>query len=188
MFENLRRDGARYKDLGGWAMHSGFWIIAVYRLGKWAYGLPFVPRIPFLIVYRILRFAAYLVFNVDVWAHPRLGRIGPGILLIHPRNIVIGAGVEIGEHCEIFHEVTLGRGIVPGAPKIGNHVDIYVGARILGGVTIGDRSLIGANCVITKDVPPDSVVVSAPSRVLPRSLSRIGEAPGAPAASGEGRG
>ena len=187
MFENLRRDGARYKDLGGWATHAGFWIIAIYRLGKWAYGLPVLLRIPVLIAYRVLRFVSYIVFNVEVWAHPTLGRIGPGFLLIHPRNVVIGAGVEIGEHCEIFHEVTLGKGVVPGAPKIGDNVDIYVGARILGGVTIGDRSLIGANCVITKDVPPDSIVVSAPSRVLPRSLSRIGEAPDQPKTSATGQ-
>jgi serine O-acetyltransferase len=59
-------------------------------------------------------------------------------------------------------------------PKIGDNVGIYVGARILGGITVGDRSLIGANCVVTRDVPPDSVVVVAPARVLPKSLSRIG--------------
>jgi serine O-acetyltransferase len=174
MFENLRLDAARYGSFRGWVTHPGFWITAIYRLGMWSHRLPRGVRIPFLVVYRVLRFASYVIFNVDLWAHAKLGRIGPGLLLIHPRNIAIGPGVEIGKHCEIFHEVTLGSGIEPGMPRIGDNVDIYVGARILGGVTVGDRSLIGANCVITKDVPSDSVVVVAPARVLPKTLSRIG--------------
>jgi serine O-acetyltransferase len=171
MFENLRRDAAQYAPRGGWLDHPGFWITAVYRFGTWAHSLssPFL-RVPLRILYRIARLPLHL-FNVDLWAGARGARIGPGLCLIHPRNIVIGAGVQVGENCLIFHEVTLGSGTVPGRPKIGNNVDIYVGARILGGVTIGDGCMIGANCVVTTDVPPNSVVVAPPSRILPKALS-----------------
>lgn len=86
---------------------------------------------------------------------------------------MIGRGAEIGEDCLIFHDVTLGTGQVPGTPKIGNHVDIYPGARVLGGISVGDRSMIGANCVVTRDVPPDSIILAAPGRVMPRSLSPV---------------
>ena|SRR5689334_9027628 len=183
MFENLRRDASAYKMDGGWCGHPGFWIIAVYRLGMWAHSFdsPFL-RIPLWILYRVAR-VPLRIFNVDLWAGAKGARIGPGLRLIHPSNIIIARDVEIGSDCLIFHEVTPGTGNIPGRPKIGNNVDIYPGARILGGVVIGDRSMIGANCVVTTDVPADFVVVPPPSRILPKALSpvaRRGAAPGAP--------
>jgi len=172
MFEILRRDAARYDPLGGWFSHPGFWIVAVFRLGNWADALPSkILRLPFWLFYRLARFSLRVLFNVDFWAGQRGVRAGAGLCLIHPGNILIGSGVEIGENCLIFHEVTIGRGPTPGHPKIGNNVDIYVGARILGGVTIGDHSMIGANCVVTQNIPPRSIVVPPPIRVVPRALS-----------------
>lgn len=169
MFETLRRDATRYG--AGWYRHTGFWIVATYRFGAWAHALPaWFLRLPFRILYRLARLP-FLFLNVDVWAGAEGAHIGPGLHLIHPHNIIIARDVEIGENCLIFHEVTLGTGTVPGRPKIGNNVDIYVGARILGGVTIGDGCMIGANSVVTTDVPPNSVVVAPPSRILPKALS-----------------
>ena len=171
MFNNLRQDSIRYKYLGGWLTHAGFWIVAVYRFGAWANALPSVwLRIPLWVLYRIARLP-YRLFNVDLWAGKGGAKIGPGFCLIHPANIYIGRGVEIGEGCKLFHEVTLGTGHIPGTPKLGNNVDIFVGARLLGGITIGDNAMVSANCVVTKDVPKNSVVLSAPNRTLPRSLS-----------------
>lgn len=168
MFDNIRRDHARHE--GGWT-DPGLWIIAVYRLGMWA-GAQTHPlkRWPAWLLYRIARLPL-MPFKVHLWAGLRGARIGQGLVLIHPSNVMIGSGVEIGQDCLIFHDVTLGTGPVPGVPKIGNGVDIYVGARVLGGITIGDGAMIGANCVVTRDVPAGSVVVSAPCRVLPRALS-----------------
>jgi len=174
MFENLRRDAARYAAVGGWPSNPGFWLGAVYRFGVWGDSLPAaVLRIPVRILYRLARFPLRHLFNVDLWASRSGSKIGAGLCLIHPNNIVIGSGVEIGTDCLIFHEVTLGTGPVPGFPKIGNHVDIYVGARILGGVTVGDNSMIGANCVVTGNVPSGSVVLAAPSQVIPQTLSPV---------------
>jgi serine O-acetyltransferase len=173
MFEHLRRDSQRYQELGGWLGHPGFWIGAVYRFGMWAGALrsPLL-RLPMWILYRLVRLPLR-VFGVDLWAGPRGARIGPGLCLIHPSGILIGRGVEIGEDCLIFHEVTIGTGAAEGVPKIGNNVDIYVGARLLGGIHIGDGCMIGANCVVTKSVPAGSVVVAPPNRVIPRSLSVV---------------
>ncbi len=169
--EALRRDRARYANLGGWQRNLGFWIGAAYRVGSWANGLRFgLIRVPLVLCYRIVKLPWKWILNVDI---PAAARIGPGLCLIHPRNVVLDSGVHIGENCLIFHEVTLATGAVAGFPRIGNDVDIYVGARVLGGIEIGDGSMIGANAVVTRSVPPGSVVVTAPSRILPRSLAPV---------------
>lgn len=183
MFDNLRRDSATYD--GQWYRRAGFWITLIYRFGVWADSLPSLfLRAPMWTLYFCLKMILGLfTFNVSLWAGQRGARIGPGLCLYHPSNIMIGRGVEIGEQCQIYHEVTLGTGQIPGTPKIGNRVAIYPGARILGGVVIGDGTMIGANCVVTKDVPAESVMVAAPSRVIPRSLStqaRRWDEPGEP--------
>jgi len=171
MFENLKRDRLRYATLGGWYSHPGFWIVAVYRFGVWAdhFGNP-ILRLPLRVFYRIFRLT-YRLFNVDLWAGKHGSNIGPGFCLIHPANIYIGRGVEIGENCKLFHEVTLGTGHLPGTPKLGNNVDVFVGARILGGVSIGNDSMISANCVVSKNIPDGTIVMPAPNRSIPRSLS-----------------
>ena len=173
MFDNLRRDVTKYEDHGRWFANPGFWIVAIFRFGNWADSLPnILLRTPMWILYRILKLL-FRHHHVELWAGRNGTRIGAGLKLIHPTNVMIGGGVKIGEDCLIFHDVTLGTGQIPGNPKIGSNVDIYPGARILGGITIGDRSMIGANCVVTRDVPPDSIFLAAPGRVIPRTLSPV---------------
>lgn len=170
MIQELQRDALRYAELGGWFRHVGFWIGATFRFGTWAHSLPLPLRLPMRLVYMVAKLPWVLIYNVFIPAGPHGVQIGPGLCLIHPRNILIGHGTVIGEDCLVFHEVTLGHGAVKGMPRIGNKVDIYVGSRILGGVTVGDGSMIGANCVITRSVPAQSVVLSPPSRILSRTL------------------
>jgi serine O-acetyltransferase len=173
MFENLRRDITRYEEIGQWYSNPGFWIVAIFRFGNWANALPSIfLRIPMWVLYRLVKLL-FRRYNVHLWAGRHSPSIGPGLLLIHPTNIMIGQGVEIGENCLIFHDVTLGTGQNPGMPKIGDNVDIYPGACVLGGITIGNKSMIGANCVVTRDVPSDSIIVTAPCRIIPRSLSPV---------------
>jgi len=183
MFDNLRRDSAEYN--GQWYRRAGFWITLSYRFGVWADSMPSLfLRVPMWALYLCLKIPlAMFTSNIYLWAGRKGARIGPGLCLVHPFNVLIGRGVEIGEQCQIYHEVTLGTGQIPGTPKIGNHVTIYPGARLLGGIVIGDRSMIGANCVVTKDVPSGSIILAAPSRVIPRSLSmqaRRWDEPGEP--------
>ncbi len=168
MFETVRHDRSRYE---GGLRNPGFWILAVYRFGVWASGLrPALLRWPFWIAYRLARLPL-LPFRVHLWAGAHGARVGRGLVLIHPNQVTIGSGVEIGDDCLVFHGVTIGTGPTPGVPKIGSRVDIYVGACVLGGVTVGDDVMIGANCVVTRDVPSGSVVLSTPARIMPRSMS-----------------
>jgi serine acetyltransferase len=165
MLECLRADAARYGEFGGghWYSELGFWITATHRYGAWCWSLPFILRLflgmPFRIINRFWRF--FLHVNISVKAE-----IGPGLCLIHPTSIMIPS-TKIGSNVLIFHEVTIGANLTrQGHPTIGNNVDVYVGARILGGIKIGDNSKIGANCVVTSNVAPNSIVFSAPTRTL----------------------
>lgn len=81
----------------------------------------------------------------------------------HPVGIVIGDGVRIGRNVYIYQNVTIGllekatKGEVPKYPMLGDEVIVYAGAVIVGGISIGHRSIIGANAVISCDIPSDSV-------------------------------
>lgn len=81
----------------------------------------------------------------------------------HPVGIVIGDGVRIGEGVRIYQNVTIGRienagGVGSEAyPVLEDDVFVYAGAVICGGITVGARSIVGANALITRDIPPDSV-------------------------------
>lgn len=93
------------------------------------------------------------------------GGIGGGLLLPHPNGVVIHPDAHIGPNCLFFQQVTIGTGSTPGTPRIGGHVDVGAGAKILGGVVIGDHAVIGANAVVVTDVPPGSVAVGVPAVV-----------------------
>lgn len=101
-------------------------------------------------------------------------RIAPGLVLHHPTGVVIGDGVRIGPRCEIQQGVTIGARSPDGsdarAGVIGADVVIGAGARILGAVQVGDRSVIGANAVVLTDVPADSIAVGVPARSRARVL------------------
>jgi serine O-acetyltransferase len=118
------------------------------------------------------RFAARLVAHwsrmlTGVEIHPG-AVIGRRFFIDHGMGVVIGETAEIGDDALFYHGVTLGgRSSRTGKrhPTVGDGVTIGAGARILGPVVIGARAQVGANAVVVKDVPPDSVAVGVPARV-----------------------
>jgi serine O-acetyltransferase len=115
---------------------------------------------------RILAVVRHRFWSVITGADIPLGtKIGGGLLLAHPNGIVIHGDVVIGPNCLILQQVTLGDR-AGGVPKVGGHVDIGAGARILGNVIIGDHAKIGANAVVLEDVPPHSTAVGVPARIV----------------------
>ncbi len=81
-------------------------------------------------------------------------RLHGGLILPHPQGIVIGAGTVVGPHSWIFQNVTLGGGIgKTGMPHVGCEARIYTGAVIAGPVRVGDRVVVSANAVVSRDVP-----------------------------------
>lgn len=96
-------------------------------------------------------------------------QIGGGLYIGHVGGIVVNRQVIIGANCNLSHQVTLGvanRGPRKGNPIIGDNVYIGPGAKVIGNICIGNHAAIGANCVVTKDVPEMGVVVGIPGRVI----------------------
>jgi serine O-acetyltransferase len=112
-------------------------------------------------------------FLTGIEIHPR-AKIGKNLFIDHGMGVVIGETSEIGDNVTIYHMVTLG-GIAPSInsndqrnikrhPTIEDEVVIGSGAQVLGPVTVGRCAKIGANAVITKDVPEKAVMVGIPAK------------------------
>lgn len=102
--------------------------------------------------------------------------IGKGFFIDHGMGVVIGETAEIGDDVTLYHGVTLGgTSLNKGKrhPTIGDRVVIGAGAKVLGAITVGSDSRIGANAVVIKSVPPNSVVVGVPGQVVSRSKPHL---------------
>ncbi|WP_344299034.1 serine O-acetyltransferase EpsC, partial [Sinomonas flava] len=117
-----------------------------------------------------LRFAARLIsqagrFLTGIEIHPG-ATIGRRFFIDHGMGVVIGETAEIGDDVFLYHGVTLGgRSLakVKRHPTIGDGVTIGAGAKVLGPITIGAGSAVGANAVVVKDAPPNSIVTGVPA-------------------------
>lgn len=106
--------------------------------------------------------------------------IGPCFFIDHGMGVVIGETSEIGSNVTLYHGVTLGGTSsekVKRHPTVGNNVVVGAGAKILGAITIGDNSRIGANAVVVKPVPPNSVVVGVPGEIVMRDRQGLVKQP-----------
>lgn len=92
--------------------------------------------------------------------------IGTGLVIKHGTDTVIDAE-SLGENCLIFHDVFIGPNhLLAERPVLGNFVHVSTGARVLGKLTIGDHSVVAANAVITRNMPPNSLGIGIPARIL----------------------
>jgi serine O-acetyltransferase len=133
----------------------GFSTVFWYRVNRWM-ALRRVPGTRYLNARRYYWFANDISCYAD---------IGPGLHIGHPSDIVIGAKSVIGKNAIILNGVTLGakRPETAGIkPRIGDNAYLGTGAKILGGITIGDRVTIGALAFCDQDVPSDSVAYGIP--------------------------
>ena len=149
-----------HKPFGSWMPSRS--LLATIR----AYQRIADSRLPWHALRRRWLVLRHRFWSVVTGADISLGcRIGGGLLLPHPNGVVIHNDVEIGPNCLIFQQVTLGarHGRVP---RLGGHVDIGAGAKLLGGIVVGDDALIGANAVVLDDVPPGATVVGIPAVVV----------------------
>jgi serine O-acetyltransferase len=105
-------------------------------------------------------------FGFDI---PVSTKIGSGFYIGHFGGVIISGGAVIGKNCNISQGVTIGvvnRGANAGCPQIGDNVYIGPGAKIFGKVIVGNNVAIGANSVIVKDCPDNSVVAGVPGKVI----------------------
>ncbi|GAA1854362.1 serine O-acetyltransferase [Myceligenerans crystallogenes] len=113
---------------------------------------------------RVLSLVSRMLTGVEI--HPA-ARIGRRLFIDHGMGVVIGATAEVGDDCLLFHGVTLGgRSMSPGKrhPTLGDRVLVGSGAKVLGPLWVGDDAKIGANAVVTHDVPNGAVAVGVPAR------------------------
>jgi serine O-acetyltransferase len=165
MFNHFREDFAAH-DRDPW--RQGVWVMGVYRFGRWRYRVrPALLRKPLSLVYKVLKIAVQIASGIDL---PCEAQVGRRLVIEHFGGIVISGDAVIGDDVTLRHGVTLGlrRTGVPGAPVIGNGVDIGAGAKILGLVHIGDGAVIGANAVVLCDVPAGALAVGIPARIKHR--------------------
>jgi len=164
------RDPAATSKLEVILTYAGFHALMAYRVAHWlkSYGIPFIPR-------AISQVARWLT-GIEI--HPS-ARIGTGFFIDHGMGVVIGETAEIGDYVTLFQGVTLGgTGKERGKrhPTLGNHVVVGAGAKILGGITIGDNVKIGANSVVLKSVAANSTVIGVPARVIKTQGGRLPDA------------
>jgi serine O-acetyltransferase len=119
-------------------------------------------------------FLNHSTYKLGILIYPET-KIGSGFYIGHFGGIVINEKSVIGKNCNISHGVTIGqanRGKNKGYPVLGDNIYIGPGAKIIGAITIGNNVAIGANCVVTKNVPDNSVVVGVPGQIISTNGSR----------------
>ena len=142
-----------------------------YRYNFWLRTCSYTRAHPWLryTAYPIARLMlGHLVYRLGI-SIPAGTRIGSGFYIGHFGGIVVSQKAVIGRNCNISQGVTIGRanrGRNKGYPVLGDNIYIGPGAVIAGSVRIGNDVAIGANCVVTMDIPDHSVVVGVPGRII----------------------
>lgn len=95
---------------------------------------------------------------------------GPGLAIVHHQGIVVSSDARIGKNCRIHAGVNIGAWKGK-APTLGDNVYLGPGAKLIGGITVGDRCVIGANAVVCKDVPSDVTVAGVPAKIISQNNS-----------------
>jgi len=140
-----------------WAHRTEHWL--------WVHGLKLLAR----------WFSQITRFWTGIEIHPG-AQIGSSFFIDHGMGVVIGETAEIGNDVTLYHGVTLGgTSLQKGKrhPTLEDHVVVGAGAKVLGNITIGAHSRVGANAVVVKSVPPNSVVVGVPGQVVSRSMPAV---------------
>ncbi|HEY0797516.1 MAG TPA: serine O-acetyltransferase [Candidatus Baltobacteraceae bacterium] len=156
----LERDPAARGWLDVVLSYPGFHAVTAHRFIHVLHmrGVPLLPR--FL--------SQFMRFATGIEIHPG-ATIGRGFFIDHGMGVVIGETTEIGDGVTVYQGVTLGGTSLQHGkrhPTLENNVTVGVNAAVLGAITIGESSKIGAGSVVVKDVPPRSTVVGIPGRVV----------------------
>jgi serine O-acetyltransferase len=159
----LERDPAARSALEILLLYPGLHAVWIHRITHWLWA-----RKTKLAARWISQLARGLT-GIEI--HPG-AQIGSGLFIDHGMGVVIGETAEIGNDVTLYHGVTLGgTSLSKGKrhPTIGNRVTIGAGAKVLGNIIVGSDSRIGANAVVVKSVPENSVVIGVPGQIVKRS-------------------
>jgi len=166
----LKKDPAA-RSLAEVLTYAGFWALFHHRIAHSFYrrGWFFPARL-------VSQWSRFLT-NVEI--HPG-ATIGRRFFIDHGAGVVIGETAIVGDDVLMYHQVTLGGTSLEKTkrhPTVGNNVLLGMGAKVLGNITVGDGARIGANAVVTHDVPPNTSVVGVPGRILIQDGLHISQRP-----------
>jgi len=167
----LHRDPAARNWFEVLVNYSGLHAIWFYRISHWLW-----MRKTYFLARWLSQFARWFT-GVEI--HPG-AVIGRRFFIDHGMGVVIGETTKIGNDVTFYHGVTMGGvSLEKGKrhPTLGDKVVVGAGAKVLGAIEIGNGSRIGANAVVVKSVPPESVVVGIPGQIVKRSHKRIDDKP-----------
>ena len=147
-------------------LSQGFWALFWHRFGNWRMGVRPKPlRVPFSVLYKLMYKATQWFGGIML---PYTTQVGRRVRIDHFGGMILVAQA-IGDDVVIRQNTTFGianLGALHDRPIIGNKVEIGAGAVIVGAIRVGDGAIVGANAVVTKDVPPGAVVGGVPARIL----------------------
>lgn|SRR5690625_4700827 len=157
-----RRDPAARTSIEVFFVYSGLHAVWWHRVAHalWSRGLRFLPR----------ALSQLVRWFTGIEIHPG-AQIGRRLFIDHGMGVVIGETAVVGDDVHLYHEVTLGgTGHERGKrhPTIGDRVVIGAGAKVLGNITVGADSAVGANAVVVRDAEPWSTLVGIPATARPR--------------------
>ena len=145
------------------ATEPSTWAIGEFRLRQWgarqASPIRLVTKVVGLISQRLIDITTGIVI-------PTTARIGPGFHITHYGGVIVNGQTHAGENFTLGHQTTIGLHD-GGVPVFGDNVVVAPGARVVGGITVGDGALIGLNAVVLKDVPSRHVASGVPATVRP---------------------
>lgn len=147
---------------------KGQLVLVFFRLAQWCRNLPepwWLLTIPVLVTYRL-----GVEWGMGIELRFKT-KVGPGLRLFHGQGLVVHEGTVFGSGCTLRQNTTIGNKSLPDGtpsvcPAIGDNVDIGANSVVIGPITVGSSSVIGAGSVVVKDVPADAIVAGNPARVL----------------------
>jgi serine O-acetyltransferase len=175
MFESIRRDvaAAMARDPAARSRlevvlcYPGVHALALHRLAHRLWGAGW------LVTARFLSHVSRFLTGIEI--HPG-ARIGHGVFIDHGMGVVMGETAEVGDDVTLYQGVTLGGTSLKREkrhPTLERNVVVGTGAAIIGAITVGAGTRIGAGSVVVTEVPPDSVVVGVPGKVIYRDGKRV---------------